>query len=110
MAETDRRKGRDLDRDPETGPQGDHVGGMAGGAFAGKALAERINPAHEADHWRHEFPARRYAVASRYGFMDYEPAYLLGYERYPEFAGRRFDDATTSLSRSPRGVAQRERA
>jgi hypothetical protein len=29
------RKGRDLDRDPETGQPEDHLGGIAGGAFAG---------------------------------------------------------------------------
>jgi hypothetical protein len=36
MAEEDsRRKGRDLDRDPATGQPETHLGGMAGGAFAG---------------------------------------------------------------------------
>jgi hypothetical protein len=37
MAEEKPRTGRDLDRHPETGQTEDHLGGMAGGAFAGAA-------------------------------------------------------------------------
>jgi len=37
MAEDNRRTGRDLDRNPETGQPEEHLGGMAGGAFAGGA-------------------------------------------------------------------------
>ncbi len=37
MADEKRRTGRDLDRNPETGQPEDHLGGMAGGAFAGGA-------------------------------------------------------------------------
>jgi len=144
MAKSERPSGRDLDRDPATGQPEDHLGGMAGGAFAGgaagsvtgaaivggasgsiaggplgaavgavvgavagsvvggiagKAIAERFNPAHEADYWRHEFPTRNYAVASTYGYDDFEPAYRLGYERYPEYAGRRFDEIEPELAR-----------
>ena len=113
------RKGRDLDRDPDTGQPEDHVGGVAGGAFAGgtaggiagavagsviggitgKAIAERINPQHEDDYWRNEFPTRSYAAASKYGWDDYEPAFRLGYKHYPEHHGRGFDDVEPEFAR-----------
>jgi len=131
------RKGRDLDRDPETGQPEDHLGGVAGGAFAGgtaggiagaaltgaaagtiaggplgmaagavagvvagsviggiagKAIAERINPQHEDEYWRNEFPTRTYAAGSKYGWADYEPAFRLGYQGYPDYHGRGFED------------------
>lgn len=143
MAEEKRRTGRDLDRDPETGQPETHLGGMAGGAFAGgaaggitgaaiagasagtiaggpigtvagalvgvvagsvlggitgKALAERFNPEHEDEYWRNEFPRRRYAVSSRYGWDDYWPAYRFGYERFPVYEGRRFEEVEQEMS------------
>jgi len=88
------------------GPLGTVAGALAGvvagsviGGVAGKAIAERLNPAHEDDYWRNEFPRRPYAVASRYGWDDYEPAYRLGYEHYAQFEGRSFDEAELELSR-----------
>jgi hypothetical protein len=144
MAESNRRKGRDLDRDPNTGQPEDHVGGMAGGAFAGaaaggvagaaiagaatgtiaggplgaavgaavgvvagsvvggiagKAIAERINPEHEHDYWINEFPTRTYAVSSPYDWNDFWPAYRLGYERYPEYHPRPFEEVEAELAR-----------
>jgi hypothetical protein len=104
MAERKERKGRDLDRDPETGQPEDHLGGVAGGAFAGgtaggvaggitgKVIAERINPQHEDEYWRLEFPTRTYAAGSKFGWDDYEPAFRLGYQRYPDCHGRSFDE------------------
>jgi hypothetical protein len=150
------RKGRDLDRDPETGQPEDHLGGVAGGAFAGgtaggvagaalmgattgtiaggpigmvsgaiagavagaviggitgKAIAERINPQHEDDYWRNEFPTRTYAAGSKYGWDEYEPAFRLGYERYPDYDGRRFEDVEPELAQrwnEARGGSQLE--
>lgn len=144
MAEPKRPTGRDLDRDPETGQPEDHLGGIAGGAFAGgavggvagativgaatgsiaggplgtavgaavgaiagsvaggisgKAVAERINPAHEDDYWRHEFPRRPYAIASKFGWTDFDRAYRFGYQHYPEYHGRRFDEVEPELAR-----------
>jgi hypothetical protein len=144
MPEPKRPRGRDLDRDPETGQPEDHLGGVAGGAFAGgttgaltgaaiagattgtiaggplgtaagaiagavagsviggvagKAIAERINPAHEDEYWRHEFPTRPYVVASNFGWEDFDPAYRLGYERYPDHHGRRFEDVEPEFAR-----------
>ncbi|HWJ05391.1 MAG TPA: hypothetical protein VNS57_06325 [Steroidobacteraceae bacterium] len=144
MEKSRRPQGRDLDRDPETGQPEDHLGGVAGGAFAGgtagglagaavagaatgtiaggplgtvagaiagvvagsviggiagKALAERVNPAHEDEYWRHEFPSRPYAVASPHGWDDFGPAYRYGYERYPAYEGRRFDEVEPEFAR-----------
>ena len=150
------RKGRDLDRDPETGQPEDHLGGVAGGAFAGgtaggvagaalmgattgtiaggpigmvsgaiagavagsviggitgKAIAERVNPQHEDEYWRNEFPTRSYAAGSRYGWDDYEPAFRLGYERFPDYEGRSFDEVEPEFARrwgESRGHSQLE--
>ncbi len=103
MERNRRPQGRDLDRDPDTGQPEEHLGGLAGGAYAGgttgKALAERINPAHEDEYWRHEFPSRPYAVASPHGWDDFGPAYRYGYERYPDFDGRRFEEVEPEFAR-----------
>jgi hypothetical protein len=109
------RKGRDLDRDPDSGQPGDRPGAVAGGAFAGgtagagagstiggitgKAIAERINAQHEDDYWRNEFPTRTYAAGSKYGWADYEPAFRLGYKGYPDHHGRRFDEVEPEFER-----------
>jgi hypothetical protein len=157
MAETRKPKGRDLDRDPETGQPEDHVGGIAGGAFAGgaaggvagaavmgaatgtiaggplgtvvgaavgaiagsviggvagKALAEAINPQHEDEYWRREFPNRPYASQSRYSYDDdYAPAYRFGYERFPQYEGRSWTEVEPDLSRdwaTARGTSRLE--
>jgi hypothetical protein len=68
------------------------VAGAVIGGVAGKAIAERVNPQHEDEHWRNEFPKRPYAVASAYGWEDFGPAYRLGYDRYSDYHGRRFED------------------
>ena len=68
-------------------------------AARGKAIAERINPAHEDDYWRSEFPTRPYAASAQHGWEDYRPAYRIGYERYPEYHGRRFDEVESEFAR-----------
>jgi hypothetical protein len=144
MTESRKPKGRDLDRNPETGQPEDHVGGMAGGAFAGgaaggvagaavtgaatgtiaggpvgtvvgaavgavagavigavagKAVAEAVNPAHEDEYWRREFPHRPYGASSPYSYDDYSPAYRFGYERFPQYSGRSFEEVEPEFSR-----------
>ena len=47
------RKGRDLDRDPDTGQPEDHLGGVAGGAFAGGTAG-----GSRARRWQVRRPAR----------------------------------------------------
>jgi hypothetical protein len=88
------------------GPLGTVAGAVAGvvagsviGGIGGKAIAERINPAHEDEYWRGEFPRRPYAVRSSHGWSDYETAYRYGYESYPQYAGRDFDAAEPELAR-----------
>jgi hypothetical protein len=118
MVESSKPTGRDLDRDPDTGQPEDHVGGIAGGAFAGgaavgaiagsviggiagKAIAEAVNPQHEDDYWRREFPRRPYATRSspRSYDEDYAPAYRFGYERFPQYGGRPWDEVEPEFSR-----------
>jgi hypothetical protein len=88
------------------GPVGMAAGALAGavagsvlGGIAGKAIAERINPEHEDEYWRNEFPRRPYAVSSQYGWDDYWPAYRFGYEHFPAHPDRSFDDVEPELSR-----------
>lgn len=87
------------------GPLGTAVGAAVGvvagsviGAITGKAVAERVNPQHEDDHWRAEFPSRPYAHGSHYGWDDYRSAYRYGYERFPLYGGRPFEDIEPELS------------
>lgn len=83
------------------GPAGAAIGAAVGaiaGAVGGKAIASRINPQAEEAHWRSNYSSRSY-VASGSSYDDYGPAYRLGYERYPEYHGRSFDDAEEHLRR-----------
>jgi hypothetical protein len=93
-----------------TGPAGAAIGAAVGavaGALSGKAIAERINPSAENDHWRKNYSSRPY-VTSGSIYDDYAPAYRLGYERYPQYHGRSFDEIEPELSRewqSSRGTS-----
>lgn len=83
------------------GPAGAAIGAAVGavaGAMSGKAIASRINPQVEEEHWRSSYSSRPY-VTKGSSFDDYGPAYRLGYERYPEYHGRTFDEAETNLQR-----------
>src|SRR5262245_40954918 len=83
------------------GPAGAAIGAAVGavaGAIGGKAIASRINPDAEEQHWRANYSAQPY-VAPGSRFEDYGPAYRLGYERYPEYHGRSFEDAEADLQR-----------
>jgi uncharacterized protein (TIGR02284 family) len=83
------------------GPAGAAIGAAVGavaGAMGGKAIASRINPQVEEEHWRSTYSSRPY-VASDASYDDYGPAYRLGYDRYPEYHGRSFDEAEANLRR-----------
>lgn len=83
------------------GPAGAAIGAAVGavaGAMGGKAVANRINPKTEDEHWRSNYSSRPY-VASGSSYEDYGPAYRLGYERYPEHHGRTFEEAESHLQR-----------
>jgi hypothetical protein len=93
-----------------TGPAGAAIGAAVGavaGALSGKAIAERINPSAENDHWRKNYSSRPY-VTSGSIYDDYAPAYRMGYERYPQYQGHSFDEIEPELSRdwqSSRGTS-----
>ena len=83
------------------GPAGAAIGAAVGavaGALGGKAIADRINPAAEDEHWRTNYSSRPY-VTSGSSYEDYRPAYKLGYERYPDYHGRSFEEAEPELQR-----------
>jgi len=81
------------------GPAGTVIGAAVGavvGGLAGKAIAERINPTAEDAYWRENYTSRPY-VASGTRYEDYQPAYRYGYERYPEYHGRSFDEVEPEM-------------
>jgi uncharacterized protein (TIGR02284 family) len=83
------------------GPAGAAIGAAVGavaGAMGGKAIASRIDPKVEDEHWRTNYSSRPY-VTSGSNYDDYGPAYRMGYERYPDYHGRSFDEAETEFQR-----------
>lgn len=82
------------------GPVGTAVGAAIGavvGGFAGKGVAEAIDPTRERAYWNENFSARDY-VAKGSSFDDYGPAYGLGVNARGRFPGRDFDDVESDLS------------
>ena len=83
---------RELDLTPDA-----NAGGAAGG-LSGKAIAERIDPTVEDSYWRSSYSSRSYVdKGARYD--DYGPAYRYGYEKYPRYHGRKFDNVQHELAR-----------
>jgi hypothetical protein len=83
------------------GPAGAAIGAAVGavaGALSGKAIANRINPKAEDEHWRANYSSQAY-VPSDSKYDDFAPAYKLGYERYPDYNGQSFDQAEPDLRR-----------
>ncbi|HEX4936387.1 MAG TPA: hypothetical protein VFV33_24565 [Gemmatimonadaceae bacterium] len=83
------------------GPVGTVVGAAIGalvGGLAGKGVAEMIDPTVEDAYWRDNYSSRPYVTADT-TFDDYAPAYRYGYESYPRYHGRTFDDIEPELSR-----------
>lgn len=82
------------------GPVGTVVGAAVGaiaGGLAGKGIAEMIDPTVEDRYWKDNYSARSY-VPSGASFNDYGPAYRYGYETYPKYHGRRFDEVENDLA------------
>ena len=80
------------------GPVGTVVGGVVGavaGAAAGKGIAEAVNPTVEDAYWRDNYAARPYSAGEPYD--TYRPAYQYGWENYPRYAGRKFDEVESDL-------------
>jgi hypothetical protein len=83
------------------GPAGAAIGAAVGavaGALGGKAIADHINPEVENDYWKTNYSSRSY-VTSGSSYDDYGPAYRLGYERYPEYRGRGFEEVEPEFER-----------
>ncbi len=69
------------------GPVGAVIGGIAGavgGAYAGKGVAESINPTEEDAHWQAHYRHTSY-FENDYEYADYAPAYRVGYEGFGRY-------------------------
>ena len=80
MAKSERRR---LDPDPEANRD---------------PIAERIDPTVEDTYWRSSYSSRPY-VGKGAPYDDFGPAYRYGYERYPQYQGRKFDEVEHEMSR-----------
>lgn len=72
--------------------------GAVGGGYAGKGVAEQIDPTAEDEYWRNEYRNRPY-YDERYTFEDdYAPAYGFGYAmRTNRSEGGSFDEAESKF-------------
>ena len=85
------------------GPVGAVVGGVVGavgGGFAGKGIAESINPTEENAYWENNYRSASYYEGD-YGYDDYSPAYRAGYEGFSRHAaaGKDYTDVESDLER-----------
>lgn len=118
---------KNLNEDPLNGEQGSHAVGVAAGAAAGgvaggvmgvvggavgivagtaagaiagglvgKAAGESVNPTVEETYWRANFQTRPYVLQGE-SYDDYRLAYQFGWERYPQYVGRSFDEVESDL-------------
>ena len=81
------------------GPVGAVVGAGVGavvGGMTGKGAAELVNPTVEDAYWRDNFMSRPYYTAGD-TYEVYRPAYQYGWESYPKYVGRKFDDVESEL-------------
>jgi hypothetical protein len=82
------------------GPVGTVVGGAIGavvGGFAGKGVAEAIDPTQESAYWSENFSSRDY-VDKDASFVDYGPAYGVGVSARGRYPNRSFDDVQSQIS------------
>ena len=85
------------------GPVGAVVGGIVGavgGGYAGKGIAESINPTEENAYWEDNHRSASY-YESGYDYSDYSPAYRAGYEGFARHAesGKDYSDVESDLER-----------
>ena len=84
------------------GPLGMAVGAVVGGvlgAAAGDSIAEAVNPTEYDSHWRSNYNKSNYYVSGR-EWNDYSPAYQMGYDTYPKYRGRAFNEVESDLERN----------
>ena len=83
------------------GPVGTVIGAAVGaivGGFAGKGVAELIDPTAEDAYWRENYKDRPYADGAS-SYEEYGPAYRYGVDSFGKHPGRSFDEAESDLSR-----------
>ena len=83
------------------GPVGAVVGAAVGavaGGLAGKGAAEAVNPTVEDTYWKENFSTRPYITADR-GYEFYQPAYRYGWESYPNYRGKKYEEVESDLER-----------
>lgn len=73
------------------------AGGIAGG-LAGKAAGEKVDPTVEDNYWKGSYSKAPY-FAKGTDYKVYQPAYRYGWESYPRYDGRKFDDVEIELAR-----------
>ena len=79
------------------GAIGAAVGAISGG-YAGKGVAESVNPTDEHAFWRDNYSTRPYGGSEDY--TEFGPAYQLGWESRSTYPDRSFDDVEPDLGRS----------
>lgn len=83
------------------GPIGTIAGAVVGGVVGSKAgdeFAEAINPTEYTAELERTYATKPY-YSSAYAWDDYRPAYQYGYQTYPRYQGRRFEDVESELSK-----------
>jgi len=81
------------------GPVGAAVGPVAGGVaggYGGKAAAEALDPTAEEAYWEKNYTSRPY-YAEGTNYLDYRPAYQLGWESYSRYRDKRFEEVEPEL-------------
>jgi len=90
------------------GPVGTVIGAAVGaivGGYAGKGVAELIDPTAEDAYWRENYKDRPYAAAGS-SYDEYGPAYRYGVDSFGRYPGRSFDEVETDLSRDWTGARE----
>jgi phage tail tape-measure protein len=81
------------------GPAGAAIGAVAGaviGGFAGKEVAEHIDPTVEDAYWKEHHTSRPYYNKGM-TYEDYKPAYHYGLASRTKYQGRTFDEIEPQL-------------
>ncbi len=74
------------------------IAGAVGGGYAGKGIAESINPTDEDTYWQSNYHKAPYHEAD-YDYSDYAPAYRVGYQGYGHhaYSGKEFHEVENDL-------------
>ena len=73
------------------------VGAVVGG-WAGKGVAEKIDPTVEDAYWKENYRNRHY-VDKNASYDTYRPAYRTGYQAYSKYPGKSYDEVESELQR-----------